>query len=48
MDKQVEDMIPVCKMCGQKLGVFVSKSDKERQSAFRTTTSASTDEGELR
>lgn len=23
MDKQVEDMIPVCKMCGQKLGVFV-------------------------
>lgn len=23
MDKQIEDMIPACKMCGRKLGQFV-------------------------
>ena len=29
MDKQVEDMIPVCKMCGRKLGVFIGTMNGE-------------------
>ena len=29
MDKQAEDMIPVCKMCGHKLGQFVGMFEGE-------------------